>query len=60
MNLNEDKLNRQPLIERLFSIFDNFGNQSDKGLTMLINGQYGSGKSTLLAFIEEENDKKIS
>ena len=55
ISLAEDKLNREELINKIFNIFKNFGNQDGKGLTMVINGQYGSGKSTLLNFIQEKN-----
>ena len=58
LTLAEDKLDREELIKDLFALFDNFGNQNGRGLTMIINGKYGSGKSTLLDFIEEENNKE--
>lgn len=57
ITLEEDKLKREQLIKDLFNIFKNFGNQNDRGLTMIINGKYGSGKSTLLNFLKEENAK---
>lgn len=55
INIANDKLNRQEFIHKLFSLFENFGNQGDKGLTVILNGKYGSGKSTLLSFIEQRN-----
>ena len=55
MELREDKLNRQPFLNSLFSIINNFGNQGNKGLTILLNGKYGSGKTTTLGFIKEKN-----
>lgn len=57
LTLAEDKLKRENLINNLFNIFETFGNQNDRGLTMVINGRYGSGKSTLLDFIEEKNSQ---
>lgn len=58
LKLTEDKLNRLDFIDRLFSLFENFGDQGSRGLTMIINGKYGSGKTTLLSFISEQNDKE--
>lgn len=58
MKLLDDKFNRNEFIEKLFNLFDNFGNQNGRGLTMVINGKYGSGKSTLLNFIEEKNEEE--
>lgn len=57
LQLAEDKLNRKPFLDNLFSLFENFGNQGNRGFTMIINGKYGSGKSTLLNFIQERNQK---
>lgn len=57
VDITEDKLNRDDLLNSLFQIFDNFGNQDGQGLTMAINGKYGMGKSTLLGFIEQKNQK---
>ncbi len=56
MLLVEDRLARGEFLGRLFSLFDNFGNQGDRGFTMILNGKYGSGKSTLLDFIDERNN----
>lgn len=58
ITLEEDKLQRQTLLNDLFKIFEHFGNQDGQGLTMLINGKYGTGKSTLLNFIEQKNEKE--
>ncbi len=55
MLLAEDKLARGEFLGGLFSLFENFGNQGDRGFTMILNGKFGSGKSTLLDFIEENN-----
>ncbi len=55
MLLAEDKLARGEFLGKLFSLFENFGNQGDRGFTMILNGKFGSGKSTLLDFIEEKN-----
>lgn len=57
VDITEDKLNRDDLLNSLFQIFDNFGNQDGQGLTMAINGKYDMGKSTLLGFIEQKNQK---
>ena len=57
IKLTEDKLDRGQVIDKLFALFDNFGNQGDRGFTMILNGKYGSGKSTLLSFIEEKNSR---
>lgn len=56
MLLTDDKLARGEFLGRLFSLFENFGNQGDRGFTMILNGKFGSGKSTLLDFIEEKNN----
>lgn len=58
LKLAEDKLQRKEFINNLFSMFDNFGNQGDRGFTMIINGKYGSGKTTLLGFMAERNEKE--
>ena len=58
LKLTEDKLQRKEFINNLFSMFDNFGNQGDRGFTMIINGKYGSGKTTLLGFMAELNEKE--
>lgn len=58
LKLLQDQLNRNEFITDLFNLFDNFGNQNGKGLTMVINGKYGSGKSTLLDFIEEKGEEE--
>ena len=58
LKLSGDKLKRVGLITDLFNLFENFGNQNGRGLTMVINGKYGSGKSTLLNFIEEKNEQE--
>ena len=55
IKLEDDKLKRDFLLEDLFKLFNNFGNQNNRGLTMVINGKYGSGKTTLLDFIEQKN-----
>lgn len=62
MLLAEDKLARGEFLGKLFSLFENFGNQGERGFTMILNGKFGSGKSTLLDFIEEKNkaDNKFS
>ena len=36
LTLAEDKLDRGELIKDLFALFDNFGNQNGRGLTMII------------------------
>lgn len=53
--ISDDKLNRKEFLNQLFNFFNNFGNQSGHGLTIILNGKYGSGKSTLLNFIVEKN-----
>lgn len=58
MLLQDDKLNRNDFIKRLFDLFKNFGNQNGHGLTIALNGKFGAGKSTLLDFIIEKNDKE--
>ena len=58
LKLTEDKLERQEFINNLFLMFENFGNQGDRGFTMIINGKYGSGKTTLLGFISERNEQE--
>ena len=55
IELKDDKLKRKPFLDSLFNLFNNFSNQGDKGLTILINGKYGSGKTTTLGFIKENN-----
>ena len=55
LELKDDKLNRKPFLNSIFSIMNNFSNQGNKGLTILINGKYGSGKTTTLSFIKENN-----
>ncbi len=57
IRLKEDKLNRKQFLDGLFALFKNFGNQGNRGFTMIINGKFGSGKSTLLGFIEEKNNE---
>lgn len=57
LELKDDKLNRKPFLDSLFNIFNNFSDQGNKGLTILINGKYGSGKTTTLGFIKENNAK---
>ncbi len=56
IKIGEDKLDRNKLLNDLFSIFNAFGNQDNHGLTMVINGKYGTGKTTLLNFIKEKNE----
>ncbi len=58
IDITEDKLDRDEILNKLFQIFNNFGNQDDQGLTMAINGRYGMGKSTLLSFIEQKNKEE--
>lgn len=53
MKLEEDKLNRAQILNKLFKIFNNFSDLNDKGLTLILNGKYGSGKSTVFDFLEE-------
>ncbi len=55
IKIENDELNRTRVLNAIFGIFDNFGNQDGRGLTMVINGKFGSGKSTFLDFIEERN-----
>lgn len=57
LKISQDKLDRVKFIDKLFTMFDNFGNQGERGFTIVINGKYGSGKSTLLGFIEEKSEK---
>lgn len=57
LKLSEDQLRRKEFIDNLFSMFEHFGNQGDRGFTMIINGKYGSGKSTLLGFLSEVNEQ---
>lgn len=52
LTLKDDQLKRSEFLDRLFVLFENFG---DQGFTMILNGKYGSGKSTLLNFIKEKN-----
>lgn len=54
IKLEDDKLERGKELEKLFNLFNRFGNQNGHGITMLINGKYGSGKTTILNFIEEK------
>lgn len=56
IKIEEDKLDRDKLLNDLFSVFNTFGNQDNHGLTMVINGKYGTGKTTLLNFIKEKNE----
>lgn len=60
IRLCDDKLKRGVLLDKLFDLFDTYGNFDDGGLTISINGKFGSGKTTFLDFIEEKNktDKK--
>lgn len=58
IDITEDKLDRDEILNKLFQIFNNFGNQDNQGLTMAINGRYGMGKSTLLNFIEQKNKEE--
>ncbi len=55
MLLAEDRLARGAFLGKLFSLFENYGNQGDRGFTIILNGKFGSGKSTLLDFLEEKN-----
>lgn len=55
IELKDDKLGRREFLDNIFKLLSNFGNQGDKGLTIILNGQYGIGKTTLLNFIEEKN-----
>lgn len=57
MKIMEDKLSRGNFINKLFGMFELFGNQDNRGLTIAINGRYGSGKTTLLEFIKEKNEE---
>jgi len=57
LKLSEDQLRRKEFIDNLFSMFEHFGNQGDRGFTMIINGKYGSGKTTLLGFLSEVNEQ---
>lgn len=52
LTLKDDKLKRSEFLDKLFVLFENFG---DQGFAMILNGKYGSGKSTLLNFIKEKN-----
>ena len=56
ITLKEDQLGRKELLDNLFEIFSNYGNQDGEGLTIAINGKYGMGKSTLLNFVQEKNE----
>lgn len=60
IELKNDKLGRKELLENIFKFLDNFGDQIDKGLTVVLNGKYGTGKTTLLNFIEEKNKEENS
>ena len=60
IKLEDDKLDRGKELEKLFNLFNRFGNQNGHGITMLINGKYGSGKTTILNFIEEKALKENS
>lgn len=55
IELKDDKLGRREFLDNIFKLLSNFGNQGDKGLTIILNGKYGTGKTTLLNFIEEKN-----
>lgn len=59
MKLEEDKLNRAQILNKLFKIFNNFSDLNDKGLTLILNGKYGSGKSTVFDFLEERCSSTI-
>ena len=48
LQLAEDKLNRKPFLDNLFSLFENFGNQGNRGFTMIINGKYGRDRKSVV------------
>lgn len=58
IELKDDKLGRKDFLNDIFNLLRNFGNQGDKGLTIILNGKYGTGKTTLLNFIEEKNKEE--
>ena len=58
IKLENDKLGRKELLDNIFEFLNNFGDQGEKGLTLILNGKYGTGKTTLLDFIEEKNKEE--